>query len=311
MRLGETIFTRNAKSEGKEHTTKEKTLKSQMKISQSPVLKPNLLPVSLLAPVGIEVAIISTLWVPEMTLRSSLLMMRILLRSNTTTDPSTSDTTTKPVRTIVSLTLRSTLTTLSRALALGLTLTRPTLHRSSTTTANTNSTVLLVFVSSFGRICVARSGASPSYTATRTARLSTKAHESLTSTSVELFAVVCRTDAYISLTEAKSMRVLVLRVVWVLLVVIVTTLLTIQSLAVGVTLGLNTNTDISAGLLGSRTRCRVRPRWARLEHGRVLDIGLGNIARTVGSAVVLVLRVGIIVVRDGGRWELLWALTAS
>lgn len=101
-----------------------------------------------------------------------------------------------------------------------------------------------------------------------------------------------------------------LGVVRVLLVVVITTLL-VQSLAVRVALGLDCHTDVCAGLLSGGARGGVGPRGARLEHGRVLHIWLRDVTRAVWSTIILILWVGVVIVWNGRRWELLWTLTTS
>ena len=83
----------------------------------------------------------------------------------------------------------------------------------------------------------------------------------------------------------------------VCLVVVICTLL-VQTLVVWVALGLNADADanVASGLLGCRVGRRSWSRRSRLEHGRVFDEGLGNIPRTVGCPVVLVLGVCMCVV---------------
>jgi len=96
-----------------------------------------------------------------------------------------------------------------------------------------------------------------------------------------------------------------------LLVIVISTLL-IQPLVVRVALGLNCHTNICARLFSGGAWGRVGSRRARLKHsGGVLDIWLRNITRAVWSTIVLVLRIGVVIIRDGRRWELLWTLATS
>jgi hypothetical protein len=162
-----------------------------------PSFAQDLLPI-LLPLVGIKVAIVGTLWVRKMTLRSSLLMMRILLRSHSTTNPGTYTTTTESVGAVVSLTLWPSLTTLTCALTLRLALTRSTLYRPPTTTTDADPCFFLILVSSLWRTCVTRTRSGD---ATCTARLSTKSYESLTGTSIQLFTIVSGTNGNVGLTE--------------------------------------------------------------------------------------------------------------
>lgn len=138
-------------------------------------------------------------------------------------------------------------------------------------------------------------------------------HGALSSTSVQLFAIVSSTYAS-CLTHPKAVRVLVmllLRMVRVLLVVVVRGLL-VQSLTVRGALGLHTNAYVGTRLLGSRTRGGRRSGWARWEHGRVLHVRLRNtVPGVVWRAIVLVLRIRVVVVRVGRGIALLEPLSTS
>ena len=92
------------------------------------------------------------------------------------------------------------------------------------------------------------------------------------------------------------------------LIVVITCLL-VQSLVVWVCLWLHP--DISGGLLGSGVCGRSRSRRSGLEHGGVLDERLGNVARAVRGAIILVLGVRMSVVVGERRGILLRSLSGS
>lgn len=97
--------------------------------------RPHLLPVTLLLPlVRIESSIICSLWVAKMSLRTTLRVMHILLRS-TYTASNTTPSSTEPGATIETLTLR-TLSSLVLSLSLRLSLHLRLLSGGSSATGN-------------------------------------------------------------------------------------------------------------------------------------------------------------------------------
>lgn len=82
----------------------------------------------------------------------------------------------------------------------------------------------------------------------------------------------------------------------VLLIIIISTLLAVQRLAVRVGLLLYSNIDIATRLFSGWARCRVGTGWAGWEHSRILHIGLRYISGAVRCTIVLILRVRIVIV---------------
>lgn len=109
------------------------------------------------------------------------------------------------------------------------------------------------------------------------------------------------------------MRVLVLvRVLRVVLVVVVRSLLLVE-LRVGVALRLAADAHTARRLLGRR-RVRRSTGTGRtgLEHRRIFDEGLRDVARAVRRTVILVLRVRVgVVIGDRGRVVLLGTLSSG
>ena len=105
------------------------------------------------------------------------------------------------------------------------------------------------------------------------------------------------------------MLVLVLRMMRVGLIVFISSRL-VQPLTVR-GLWLNADANIASRLFGGGVGGGSWSLRTWLEHGRILDESLGHISRIIGSAIVLVLRVGSvwIVVRNRGWVGLLRALS--
>lgn len=87
---------------------------------------------------------------------------------------------------------------------------------------------------------------------------------------IQLLPVLLSTG---TLAQTEAVRVLLLRMVRVRLVVVVGADLLVESLVVGVGLGLEA--DVASGLFGCGAGSGAGPGWTGLEHG-VLDVWLGD-----------------------------------